>query len=54
MDEGVKKSTMSKNINFAEKFKENLNTNVSLSNYSWFNLGGKAEFFLNQKIKNNF
>ena len=50
MDEGVKKSTMSKNINFKKKFKENLNTNVSLSNYSWFNLGGKAEYFFKQKM----
>ena len=27
------------------KFKNNLNQSVNLSNYSWFNLGGKAEYF---------
>ena len=39
--------------NLIEKFGNNLNQNVNLSNYSWFNLGGDAEFFLNLMIKIN-
>lgn len=35
--------TIKQNLN--EKFKDNLKENVNLSNYSWFNLGGKAEYF---------
>ena len=31
--------------NLIEKFGNNLNQYVKLSNYSWFNLGGNAEFF---------
>tara|TARA_B110000211_G_scaffold166792_1_gene188245 strand:+ start:484 stop:1389 length:906 start_codon:yes stop_codon:yes gene_type:complete len=31
--------------NFIKKFGNNFNQNVNLSNYSWFNLGGNAEFF---------
>ncbi len=37
---------------FSEKFKDNLNTNVKLSNYSWFNLGGNAEYFFKANEKN--
>ena len=35
------------------KFDNNFNQNVNLSNYSWFNLGGNAEFFFkpNNKIQ---
>lgn len=35
------------------KFDNNFNQNVNLSNYSWFNLGGNAEFFFkpNNKIE---
>ena len=33
-----------KNV-FLKKFGNNLSENTSLSNYSWFNLGGNAEFF---------
>ena len=36
----------------SEKFKDNLNTNVKLSNYSWFNLGGNAEYFFKANEKN--
>ncbi len=32
-----------------KKFGDSLNRNVKLSNYSWFNLGGKAEFFYKAK-----
>ena len=37
---------------FSEKFKDNLNMNVRLSNYSWFNLGGNAEYFFKANEKN--
>ena len=39
--------------NFIKKFGNNFNQNVNLSNYSWFNLGGDAEFFFkpNNKIQ---
>ncbi len=42
---------MSLENNLMEKFGENLNKDVSLSNYSWFNLGGKAEYFYKAKNK---
>ena len=32
--------------NLKKKFGERLNENVKLSNYSWFNLGGNADYFL--------
>ena len=38
--------------NFIEKFGKNLSQNVSLSNYSWFNLGGNAEYFYKAKNEN--
>ena len=31
--------------NFIRKFKTSFSQNVNLSNYSWFNLGGNAEYF---------
>jgi UDP-N-acetylmuramate dehydrogenase len=42
---------MSLEINFMQKFGDSLTKNVSLSNYSWFNLGGKAEYFYKAKNK---
>ena len=36
---------------FIKKFGKNFNSNVNLSNYSWFNLGGKAEYFYKAKDK---
>ena len=39
--------------NFFKKFGNELSENVKLSNYSWFNLGGNAEFFIKLKIKIN-
>ena len=36
---------MSLENNLKNKFRENLNEKVKLSNYSWFNLGGNAEYF---------
>ena len=35
--------------NFLKQFKGNLDENVKLSNYSWFNLGGSAEYFYKAK-----
>ena len=37
--------------NLIKKFNENLKINVNLSNYSWFNLGGNAEFFYKARDK---
>ena len=37
--------------NFIKKFKDNVGKNVNLSNYSWFNLGGNAEYFFKAKDK---
>ncbi len=38
---------------FLEKFGKNLNININLSNYSWFNLGGNAEYFFKADNKKN-
>ena len=35
-----------------KKFGDNFRQNVNLSNYSWFNLGGPAEYFFKPKDKN--
>ena len=35
-----------------EKFKKNISENIKLSNYSWFNLGGPAEYFFKPSEKN--
>ena len=37
---------------FTKKFGNNFSKNVNLSNYSWFNLGGDAEYFYKAKNKN--
>jgi UDP-N-acetylmuramate dehydrogenase len=37
---------------FIKKFNGNISQNVKLSNYSWFNLGGVAEFFFKPSNKN--
>ena len=37
--------------NLLKKFDGNISTNVKLSNYSWFNLGGNAEYFYKAKNK---
>ena len=36
---------MTIDTNFIKKFEGDFNQNVKLSNYSWFNLGGNAEYF---------
>ena len=38
--------------NFTKKFNQNLSENVKLANYSWFNLGGNAEFFFKPNNSN--
>ena len=40
---------MTLDVNFIKKFEENFTLNVNLSNYSWFNLGGNAEYFYKAK-----
>ena len=52
MDCGVKIYTMKLNDEFLKKFEKNFTKNVKLSNYSWFNLGGNAEFFFKPNDKN--
>tara|TARA_S200000501_G_scaffold302695_1_gene290192 strand:+ start:313 stop:1218 length:906 start_codon:yes stop_codon:yes gene_type:complete len=42
---------MTLDINFIRKFENNFSHNVNLSNYSWFNLGGNAEYFFKAKDK---
>ena len=43
---------MTLDVNFIKKFEENFTLNVNLSNYSWFNLGGNAEYFYKAKDAN--
>ena len=43
---------MNLNENLIKKFGDSFSRNVNLSNYSWFNLGGPAEFFFKPKDKN--
>ena len=43
---------MTTDSNLINKFDNNLNKNVRLSNYSWFNLGGNAEYFYKARDKN--
>ena len=43
---------MALDLNFIKKFEDNFTRNVNLSNYSWFNLGGKAEYFYKAKDEN--
>ena len=35
-----------------KKFSKNVSTNIELSKYSWFNLGGPAELFFKPENKN--
>ena len=43
---------MTLDINFIKKFEGYFTYNVNLSNYSWFNLGGNAEYFYKAKNEN--
>ena len=52
MDDGTKIFIMSVENFFIKKFSNNLSKDINLSNYSWFNLGGNAEFFFKPNNKN--
>ncbi len=51
MDFRTKIFTMSKMSDLKIKFSDSLSQKVNLSNYSWFNLGGDAEYFFKPKDK---
>ena len=51
MDARTQKFNMKIYNNFKEKFGENFYKNVNLSNYSWFNLGGNADYLYKAKDK---
>ena len=36
---------MTPDVNLIKKYEDNFSYNINLSNYSWFNLGGNAEYF---------
>ena len=42
---------MSLNQDLIQKFKDSISNNINLSNYSWFNLGGPAEYLFKPKDK---
>ena len=42
---------MSLNQELIEKFENSITNNTKLSNYSWFNLGGPAEYLFKPKNK---
>ena len=42
---------MSLNRELIKKFSKNISNNIKLSNYSWFNLGGPAEYLFKPKNK---
>ena len=42
---------MSLSQNLIKKFSSSISNNIKLSNYSWFNLGGPAEYFFKPKNK---
>ena len=39
------------NQELIKKFSENISNNTKLSNYSWFNLGGPADYFFKPRNK---
>ena len=53
MDVRIKKYIMIFESNFIKRFGTNLSANVKLSNYSWFNLGGKADYFFKANDKSD-
>ena len=42
---------MNLNNKLMKKFSENISNNIKLSNYSWFNLGGPADYLFKPKNK---
>lgn len=51
MDERIKSYNMITKQELLKKFNKNISSNLNLSNYSWFNLGGPAELFFKPKNK---
>ena len=51
MDERAKNYYMISNQELLKKFSENISNNIKLSNYTWFNLGGPAEYFFKPSNK---
>ena len=51
MDGGTEIFIMNIDVDFIKKFGNNFNKDIKLSNYSWFNLGGNAEYFYKAKDK---
>ena len=51
MDNRIKEFNMSLEVDLNNKFGNDLSKKVKLSNYSWFNLGGYAEYFYKAKDK---
>ena len=49
MDVGFKKNFMSLNQDLLDNFRNSISSNIRLSNYSWFNLGGPAEYLFKPK-----
>ena len=49
MDGRIKKFFMILTNDLIEKFGSSISTDVKLSNYSWFNLGGNADYFYRAK-----
>lgn len=52
MDDKFEIFAMNLNFELEKKFEKELNKDINLSNYSWFNLGGNAEYFFKAKNKN--
>ena len=50
--ERFKRIFMSLNQELTKKFGKAISNNIKLSNYSWFNLGGPAEYFFKPENKN--
>ena len=42
---------MSLELVLKKKFSKNISSNIKLSNYSWFNLGGPAEYLFKPRDK---
>ncbi len=51
MDERTQSYCMRSNQELIKKFGENISNNTKLSSYSWFNLGGPAEYLFKPKSK---
>ena len=51
MDGGTEIFIMNIDVDFIKKFGNNFNKDIKLSNYSWFILGGNAEYFYKAKDK---